>query len=283
MNAVWRCAFVLVSSLALAAGCFFSGGKSRNDDERVFVTVNGAELTETMFSSLVPEEMYDKLNEDHKKEIVDDWVENELLYQEALKRNIDEEPAIRRILETTKRNLLRNELLEIIYSEIKDPGDVDLKRFFDDHHDYFILEGDEYKIRFALFDTETEARDFWRKVKEGESFSKLAQEISRTPEFNMGGEAGIVSEGIVEPAVWKEIGRTVENLGLVKISNPFAVIDGWMCLIVDEEYKQGTVLPFDAVRNEILDMYIFEKRQDKKDEFIRQLKEKASIRYGSMQ
>ena len=264
----------------LLSGCFFSRDGKKTKDQ-AFVTVNGSVLTESVFKSLVPEEIYDRLGEEQKKEIVKDWVNNELLYQEALQRDIDKNPYVVRILENTRRNLLRNELLESVYVTIKSPDDKVLKDFYAERKDYFILVNDEYKIRFAMFETEDDAKDFWKKVKGGEPFSRLAQETSKVPDFQIGGETGIVSREMVEPAIWEEIIKTLNELGLVKISEPFAVVDGWMCLIIDEVYKQGSVLPFEAVHDQVLDMYLVEKRQEARDAFLEELQKKASIKYGS--
>jgi len=264
----------------LLSGCFFSRDGKKTKDQ-AFVTVNGSVLTESVFKSLVPEEIYDRLGEEQKKEIVKDWVNNELLYQEALQRDIDKNPYVVRILENTRRNLLRNELLESVYVTIKSPDDKVLKDFYAERKDYFILVNDEYKIRFALFETEDNAKDFWKKVKDGEPFTRLAQETSKVPDFQIGGETGIVSREMVEPAIWEEIIKTINELGLVKISEPFAVVDGWMCLIIDEVYKQGSVLPFEAVHDQVLDMYLVEKRQEARDAFLEELQKKASIKYGS--
>lgn len=99
----------------------------------------------------------------------------------------------------------------------------------------------------------------------------------------MGGEYGIINEELVEPVIWTEIVRTVNELGIRKISNPFAVVDGWMCIIVDKAFKQGDFLPFEAVREQVLDMYIIEKRQEARESFLRELKEKANINYMSLQ
>ena len=264
----------------LLSGCFFSRDGKKTKDQ-AFVTVNGSVLTESVFKSLVPEEIYDRLGEEQKKEIVKDWVNNELLYQEALRRDIDKNPYVVRILENTRRNLLRNELLESVYVTIKSPDDKVLKDFYEERKDYFILVNDEYKIRFAMFETEDNAKDFWKKVKDGEPFTRLAQETSKVPDFQIGGETGIVSREMVEPAIWEEIIKTINELGLVKISEPFAVVDGWMCLIIDEVYKQGSVLPFEAVHDQVLDMYLVEKRQEARDAFLEELQKKASIKYGS--
>lgn len=264
----------------LLSGCFFSRDGKKTKDQ-AYVTVNSSVLTESVFKSLVPDEIYDRLGEEQKKEIVKDWVNNELLYQEALRRDIDKNPYVVRILENTRQNLLRNELLESVYVTIKSPDDKVLKDFYAERKDYFILVNDEYKIRFAMFETEDDVKDFWKKVKDGDPFTRLAQETSKIPDFQIGGETGLISREMVEPAIWEEIIKTINELGLVKISEPFAVVDGWMCLIIDEVYKQGSVLPFEAVHDQVLDMYLMEKRQEARDAFLEELQKKASIKYGS--
>lgn len=281
MTGFMKLALTVLLLGVLLSGCFLSRD-SKKQKEQAYVTVNSSVLTESMFKSLVPEDIYNKLGEENKREIVKDWVSNELLYQEAMRRGFDKNPDVERILENTKHNLLRNELLESIYVSIQTPDDQVLKDFYKERKDYFILVNDEYKIRFALFDTEEEANDFWEKVKGGESFSRLAQETSKVPDFQLGGENGIVSREMVEPTIWEQIIKTVNELGLVKISDPFAVVDGWMCLIVDEVYKKGLVLPFEAVHDKVLDMYMVEKRQEARDAFIEELEKKASLKFGSL-
>ena len=59
--------------------------------------MNGTKLTESELQALVPKEFYGKLTPSHKKEIVKEWVNNELLYQKALELEIDKEPEIARI------------------------------------------------------------------------------------------------------------------------------------------------------------------------------------------
>ena len=262
----------------IVAGCF-SSEDSDMTDERIFASVNGEHLTESGLKAIVPGDVYENFSDEYKKEIMKEWVNNELIYQEALKRNIDKDPDISRILANSKRNLLCNELLERIYSKLPVPGDEELKKYYDDHKDYFILHDNEFKIRYALFDNRKDALDFYRAVKKGGSFSELAKKGSKDPSFQVGGDIGIINEEIVEPEIWSAIENTYIKLGLVKISDPFSVIDGWACLIVDEVYKKDTVKPFEAVREQVYDMYTLEKREEVRRAFVQELTSNANIKY----
>ncbi|MBN1291935.1 MAG: peptidylprolyl isomerase [Candidatus Latescibacteria bacterium] len=256
-------------------------GNTVND--RIYATVNNIHLTESDLKDLVPEGVYDKLTIEYKQEIIKEWVNNELIYQEALQRNIDKDPKIERLLYNSKRNLLSNELLERIYSDIGDPDEEELKSYYKEHEDYFILNSNEYRIRYALFDNRKDAQDFWRAVKQGESFSELAKTDSKDPSFQTGGDIGVINEEMIEPAIWNAIENTYNKLGLVKISDPFSVMDGWSCLIVDEVYEKDTVKPFGIVRDQVIDMYLVEKREEARTVFIDELAKKANIKYESAQ
>ena len=87
---------------------------------------------------------------------------------------------------------------------------------------------------------------------------------------------------MIEPAIWNAVENTYNKLGLVKISDPFSVMDGWSCLIVDEVYEKDTVKPFEIVRDQVLDMYLVEKREEARTAFVDELGMKAKIKYESV-
>ncbi len=259
-------------------------GCSRQDDadvsgERVFVKVNDRQLTESGLRELVPSGFYDALTPEQKREIVNEWVNTELLYQEAIDRKLDQDPDILKIIENTRRTLLVNELLERNAGELKPPADDVLKKYYEDHKQYFMLQEKEYRIRYASFDTRRDSDDFRREVKSRIGFSELAKEKSKDPSSENGGDLGVVTEDAVSPEVWKAIDATVRRYGLVKVSDPFQVSEGWACLIVDEAYEPGSVKPFESVKDRVLDMYMTESRETARAEFLRKLSADAKITY----
>ena len=268
-------AFVAV---ILMAGCSSEDRQARSS-EPVYVTVNGATLTESEFRSIVPAEFYDTLTPEHKREIVHDWVNRQLLYQEAVTEKIDREPVISRILEDSRRDLLSTELLERKIAEIGTPSDTELIRFYEESKDNFILDGDEYRVRYASFDNIKDAQSFWSRVKQGASFSDLAMEESRDPSAADGGNLGFISEPTVEPALWEATVNTYETLGIGKISSAFSVIDGWGIVIVDAVLKRGATKPFADVRDQVIDYYMVDKRDEIKNDLLSRLTSEADINY----
>lgn len=247
--------------------------------ERIYATVNGSNLTESELQTLVPIEYYNKMTTQQKTEVVKEWVNRELLYQEALQNGLDKDPVIAKVLKKSSQNLLSNELLERKLTGIKAPSEDELKNYYDTHRTYFRVQGNEFKVRYALFDNIKEARDFWKQVKSGGSFSEIAHLQSKDESAKLDGDLGIVNEDSVEPEVWAAIRTTISTYGVGKISDPFSVVDGWGVIIVDKVYEEGTVKPYDIVREQVLDFYMSEKRDEVRKLLLDELSKKASITY----
>jgi len=277
--------FIPILILAVSFITFGCSGSDKNirTEEQVYATVNGTTLTESELKTIVPQDFYDRLTTEHKKKIVEDWVQKELLYQEALKDGIDKDIEIARLIKITEKNLLSNEFLERELSEIKIPTEQELETFYNQRKDYFEIDTEEYKVRYALFDTIDDATSFHDQVKKNQSFSDLAKNMSKDSSAKNGGDLGIINEESVDPSVWDAVKATVKKYGLKKISDPFTVNDGWGCLIVDEVLPVGTIKPFISVRSFVEDLYMNEKRENAKNELMKKLTQKAKIKYETFE
>jgi peptidyl-prolyl cis-trans isomerase C len=262
-------------------GCTKNSSSPNTDTEsvgQVYATVNGTDLTDSDLRALVPSGIYERLTPEHKANIVDDWIQNELLYQEALKEGIDRQPQIQHLLNQAERQLLSNELLERRLSSVQAPSDDVLKAYYKANEELFRLDANEYQLRYALFDNKEDVNDFHQRVKQNENFSDLARKRSKDPSSQNGGDLGVVNEDQVDPSIWEAIISTNSKYGLHKISDPFTVIDGWACLIIDEKYEAGTVKPFEHVKDLVYDMFIAEKRETAKQELLDELTKDAAVK-----
>lgn len=267
-----------VALLAVAGGCS-RGKESADDGGAVFATVNGTRLTESGLRDLVPSDFYDKLTMQHKKEIVNEWVNSELLYKEAMRMKLDNDPGIQKILENAKRTLLINELLERTFSTIEPPKDDELRKFYGTHQQYFTTQDRQFRVRYARLDSKNDADDFRRRVKSRGGFSELAKERSKDSSAKSGGDLGVIDAESVPPDLWQAIEETYRRYGLVKVSDVFQVESGWGCLIVDEVFEPGRSASFEGARNKVLDMYMAESRDKAKAELLEKLSSGAKITY----
>jgi len=274
----WLSGFFSAALILIGIGCF-SSDKGPNTSERIYATVDGTQLTESELQSLVPAGFYSNLTPELKKSLIQDWVSEQVLFLEARKRGIDNEPDIARILLNSKRDLLVNELLERELANLGQPIESLLREYYNNHTEDFILSDDQYLARYAFFDTMNDARDFYNEVKRGTSFSELAMTTSKDPSALDGGNLGVINEGSVEPNMWEAVVSTYTKLGAGKISNPFSVIDGFGIVIIDEKYDRGTIKTFNLVREQVIDMYLTEQRETLRNSLIDKLSAQHDVEY----
>jgi len=91
------------------------------------------------------------------------WIDNELLYQEAQKKNITDKEEYNKIIENAKRTLAASILLEeVITDSLKKYkfNDLVLQNYYESHINEFISNEKIYHLITFEFDNETEAEDF---------------------------------------------------------------------------------------------------------------------------
>jgi len=83
-----------------------------------------------------------------RAQLIDDWVRQELLYQEALARQLDQQARLALLLEQTRRDLLVAALLDAEFASEKLAfGEGDIHRYYDAHQDQIQRAQPEVKAR----------------------------------------------------------------------------------------------------------------------------------------
>lgn len=97
-----------------------------------------------------------------RQQIIDQWITQELLYQEARARNLEQDENVRRQLEASQRAVLIDAYVQELYTEdIAPPSDSDLQSYYDLNRDRLRLREPFVQIRYlstANPDTAREAR-----------------------------------------------------------------------------------------------------------------------------
>jgi Tfp pilus assembly protein PilP len=101
---------VILSLLIIFVSCNRNKkGESGSDSSEVVAKINGTKITLKQFSEkLEKESRYNPSKyqtQESKKELLDEMVNNELLFQEAKKRNLEDEESIKQMM---VRSLIRN-------------------------------------------------------------------------------------------------------------------------------------------------------------------------------
>ena len=235
----------------------------------VVATVNGAPIGSEDFALLATRKSPGKGSElslDERKEVLDDLVTEELLYQKALQEGYDKDPKVKKVMVNA---LIRKE----IYDSIKnsDFSDAELEAYYNEHIEEFTVPAKVqiYSILIKVTDDRSDEeakakadRLYTQIRKDTSKFRDIAKEESESPYKRRGGDVGFVPEtgkpGLDQEIVDKAFGMNVETL-----AKPFKTKSGWNVIYVpakreakDRSFTQmkGSVLR--KIKNErVKEMY----------------------------
>ena len=120
--------------------------------------------------------------------------------------------------------------------------------------------------------TEEEATSVRERLQRGESFARIAQEVSLSPEGKRGGDLGFFGKGDMP----KEFEDVVFSLPPGKISDVIKTVYGYHIFRVEE--KRGAMdLKFSEVKDQIMNKLKREKSDIEFQTWMRELKQKTRI------
>ena len=235
-------------------------------------------------------------------------IENKLILQDAVKREIDALPDeveeryekirqdfdselqfniflesqgmnIDSLKNTIKENIIVNKATSHIKMKAKQQiSPLDVVEYYEDNKEDFTDEPSvhAYHIMIRSKDNDELALNTMKmiseKIKEGEDFSKLATEYSEGPHAKDGGDLGFLSHGQHIP----EIDQAVFRLGVGEVSDIIKTSLGYHIVKVVQK-KKNRVKPLAQVQDEIENIILRDKAKEVWDEWIKSLKEKAYI------
>lgn len=142
--------FYSIIFLALIYSC-----SERKVDEEYVAKVNNTVLTESELEAALNSDLYGKKQRD---EYIRQWVEKELLFQEAVEENIVNDKHYQQIIEQSKKELAAAVLLNNLFTESKDKfTQRELKSYFNKYINDFRIRDDSYVLNIAGFNEENRA------------------------------------------------------------------------------------------------------------------------------
>jgi len=161
--------FLLVLIFAIV---FVSGCKGKKEENSV-VEVKGkyytlADIAKDFGTS---EQQLSSYPKDQLKQIVEWWVDNELIYREALKEKLNNDPAVKRAI----KNIMVNNYVSKVFQSKAGVTEQDIRKYYEGHKkDY----NTELRIAHITLKNLQEAGSVMGMLKSGKSFSSLARKFS---------------------------------------------------------------------------------------------------------
>ncbi len=278
--------------LALAAcngggGASGAGGgdfsdKSSDDIGTKLATVDGMAVGTNDFDRIAKRlrpRATGEVDDEFKQEVLDELLEETLLYQEALRQGIDRDPKIRKMMVNT---LLKRD----VYGTL-DPNAItedELRAYFDEHKDEFVVPEKVQIKRILIKVTDENARDEARKLAEDlraqiqenpSKFKSLAQQHSKGPYARRGGDLGFVSaKG--KPGIDQAVIDAAFKLQKGEVSEVLETDDGYNVILVPNR-RDRVERTFEQMRGSVLRKVKSDRYNELYDSYVGKLREGAEI------
>lgn len=246
----------------------------KKPEGKIIVKVNNSALTEEQIEEFLPPEYKSSVTLEQKKSFVQKWIENELLYQEARKKKMDQKKELQNRILNTIKDLVVMEFLDQEFGESVSATEEEARNFYLQNKDNFKRGEEEVRASHILLKSKTKADSVYQELKKGADFTKLAQQISEDSlTASQGGDLGFFSRSEMAPF----IAEVAFKLKIGEVSAPIKSDYGYHILKVTDKKEKGTERDFNLIKDQILDYLSNEKRAQKVRELVEQLLAKAKI------
>lgn len=239
----------------------------------VLVKVGNEELTRedlNEFLSSMPPEYAQQLASLGEEVMVDEMVNQHLLYLDAKNKGLEDSPAYKAEMEKLGKEVLKGMAINEVLQEAE-PTEEQTKSYFEANQDRF-QKPEQVAASHILVDSEEKAKEIKEKLDAGESFSELAAEHSSCPSKENGGALGLFERGRMVP----EFEEVAFDLGVGEISDPVQTQFGYHIIQVDNKLPAGNQSLEEALP-QVMQELRRENQQKVYAEYMEQLREKYSV------
>ncbi len=207
---------------------------------------------------------------DARRQLIERWVDRELLYQEALARGMHRQPRLRTLIEEAERDLLAAALLDAEFGgQEADIEETDVQRYYHENRADFQRASSEVRARHILLASRRDANARLQALQRSASFEELAGEFSLDPDTRFrGGDLGYFSQE-EEPVLW----AACEDLSLYEVSQPIRTDYGYHLIEVLDRQEAGTVREIEQIRDRIVEALVRQRQQEQLNRLLHRLRE----------
>ncbi len=200
----------------------------------------------------------------------EDLVNLEVLSQEAVKKNLENQPDVVQQLELARQSVLVNAYVQD-YMKTHPISDGTISQEYTKLRNS--LGDKEYNVRHILVENEADAKAVAAKLKKGGNFEKLAETNSKDAgSKGRGGDLGWIATGNIATTLVKPFGDALLKLKKGQISDPVQSQFGWH-IIKLEDIRDIKVAPLAEVKPQIAQKL----QQQVVQKLVAELRAKASI------
>lgn len=253
--------FVVLLSVFLLAGC-----EQEQQKTEYVARVNDSYLTAEELATMIDT---GTANNTYRNETIRNWINRELLYQQAAREGILEEDNYKNILDNSAKELAGTLLLDqFSQSKTINVEQRDLMKYYEKNHDIFKCTDDSYFLNIIHFNNEDRAIEFRSLLLESD-WQKTLNVFHNDSTIIGYKSSSLVKEENIYPV---ELLRVVKRLYPHEISIVIRERPGYYTVAqVLGKYPGGSVLPFNVIKTDVRKRYIVEKRKTLIENYIKEL------------
>jgi len=183
--------------------CFFLtfyGCRKSAEKSAVLASIGSSTITMTDFNERISNLplQYREVIRKRKKEYLEELVNNTLLYQEALRKKVQTDSDVRKVIEEAKKKILIARLLKDEVDDVIDIEEEEIVNFYYANQAKY-LTPERMRASHILAASRKDAENILEKISSGEDFVQVAKAKSVDPTARRGGDIGYFAKGQLMP------------------------------------------------------------------------------------
>lgn len=264
---------VLVWGFVLAEEAASPTPEAQSGERKVVAEVNGEPIyledLERIWNSLP--EAYRAQFPGGIKDLLEQFIRQVLLLQEARKAGLESDPKVIQQIEEAKKQILIRELIKREIIDKVQVSEEEIQKEYNANPTQY-TEPEQVRARHIMVSSREKAEAILAELKAGRPFEEVAREKSESPDALSGGSMGYIRRGDLDP----ELEKVLFELAPGNYSDIIEINDGFHIFLV-EEHMKPRLKELSEVREEIIARLTPQKQQEAFEKWIEELKSKAEI------
>jgi parvulin-like peptidyl-prolyl isomerase len=198
----------------------------------------------------LPRQYREQLQGKDLSDMVDNWINTQILYQQGLKKGLDKDPEVAAVVKLRQGDAIARRYVE---SEILDkttvtPAQIDSA--YNADKDKYKIDKDRLRAGHIMLGSKEEAEGVYTRLKKGDDFAKLAADYSIDKQSaSSGGDLGFFTADQIDTAFF----AAASKLKVGEFSEPVKTAYGFHIIKLLERQPAGSAPDMAEVRSKISD------------------------------
>jgi peptidyl-prolyl cis-trans isomerase C len=206
-----------------------------------------------------------------RKELVRELINQELIYLDALDRNIEKDADFQSEFEKAKAGFIKQYAVSKLFRGIV-IGEEELKSLYEADKSHFNTP-ESVKASHILIKTQEQAEEIQQGIEKGMAFEEAAQQYSECPSARNGGDLGYFTRGQMVP----EFEETAFSMEMNEISTPVKTQFGYHLIRLTDR-KPASSKAFEEVRDQLFQELSTQRQQEAYSQMVAELKGKYEVK-----